>query len=135
MMERAAIERAVANVFGARASIARITPLSGGCIHHVSRVDLSDGTTVVAKVGGCAAAIFREESAGLAALAATGTVAVPRPLALETEDAVSVLLMEFLPPNSSPASDRAWRRLGEDLAALHATDAGNRYGFDSDNHL
>ncbi len=132
-MERAAIERAVAKVRDDRASIVRITPLSGGCIHHASRVELSDGTTIVAKVGAGAAAIFREESAGLAALAATETVLVPRLLALDVDQEPAVLLMEFIPP--APATDRAWRRLGEDLAALHACDAGNRYGFDSDNHL
>lgn len=134
MNPRAAIERAVAEVLGDR-RVSSVTPLSGGCIHHVSRIELSDGSSLVAKVGSPTrdAELFKAETAGLEALGATNAVLVPQPVGLVILDDASILLMSCVQP--APASPRAWRRLGEDLAALHGSDVGARYGWGSDNFL
>ena len=109
-------------------------PLGGGCIHDVRTVDLADGTTVVAKIDDAKVlGRFREEAAGLAALAATDTVRVPAVLECAVHDGRAILLLAHL--DQAPASSRDWARFGAALAALHAADAGSRYGFEHDNHL
>ena len=122
------------NEAGFSAGIDAREALSGGCIFRAQRITLTDGTSLVAKFGDAGArAQFEEEAAGLRALAETDTVIVPRALAVASGSDETVLLMTHI--ESSRASGRAWTRLGEDLARLHATDAGDRYGFDIDNHL
>ncbi len=109
--------------------------LSGGCIHQVSHVTLSGGVQVVAKTNRADhLPMFEEEAAGLRALAATGVVLVPEPLAVTGSGPTAVLLMTALHPQ--PPSSESWRRFGGELAALHASPApGSDYGFDTDNHL
>lgn len=119
---------------GLCAEIVRRSALSGGCIDRVERIDLRDGMRIVAKIGSTAdLSRFKAEEAGLRALAATGTVIVPQPLACEADGSTVVLLMEFIEPGS--ATSRSWQRLGADLGALHQTDLGHRYGFERNNFL
>lgn len=108
--------------------------LSGGCIHDVQSLTLGDGTIVVAKTTSAAeAGLLEEEARSLQALAATRTVHVPRVLAVvRNGSAGAVLLTSFIEPGR--VSTDAWRGFGEQLAALHRSDAGERYGFDMDNH-
>ncbi len=108
--------------------------LSGGCIHHVQEIRLNDASAVVAKTNSAAhLRMFQEEADGLGALAETETVLVPKPLAVIESDGVAVLLMTAIRHGS--VSEGAWKRFGEELARLHRTEAGSRYGFQTDNHL
>lgn len=133
MNPRAAVEPAVERQFAGREQVRAVVPLSGGCIHHACRIELQSGHTIVAKLAAGATSLFTEESRGLSALGATRTVPVPEPLGVVEIGGTSVLLMSYVKP--APATSRGWRRLGEDLAALHAAHAGPRYGFEIDNHL
>ncbi|MDY7108210.1 MAG: fructosamine kinase family protein [Planctomycetota bacterium] len=135
MSGEAAIERALADA-GLPTSIRSLRELSGGCIHRVCEVTLDDDSRIVAKMNRAdQVLIFREEAAGLTALAETNTVLVPRPLSVGAHGDTAILLMTALAPAPGTATDRAWRSLGEELAALHAVDVGRRYGFHADNHL
>jgi len=119
---------------GLTGRIAGRRSLSGGCIHDVARIELSNGMTVVAKVAPAhQASWLEEERDGLRALHATNTVCVPEPMALVHRETASVLLTSELAP--AQANDAAWRHFGEDLARLHQHDAGKRYGFQGDNHI
>ncbi|MEM7260755.1 MAG: fructosamine kinase family protein [Planctomycetota bacterium] len=110
------------------------SPLSGGCIHAVHRVDLNDGTSLVAKVAGASQrSLLEEEALGLESLAATGTVAVPTSFGVFAASDQVVFLLEYLEP--ARADDTAWRAFGRALAALHQTAVGERYGFAMDNHI
>jgi len=133
MNPRIAIEQAVWRAFEAREHVRSIAPLSGGCIHHASRVELASGRTIVAKVASGAKQLFDEELRGLGTILATGAIPAPEPIGVAELDGTSVLLMSYVKP--APATPRAWQRLGEDLAALHRADSGKRYGFDADNFL
>ena len=114
--------------------IASIRNLSGGCIHQVLEITLDGGRRVVAKINSLdAKKLFEEEAHGLRALAATKTVLTPHPLVVAADDSSAILLLSFVEPGAAAPS--TWRRLGADLAALHAADAGDRYGFDIDNHI
>lgn len=137
--EREAV-RAALDAAGIDAAISDISGLSGGCIHRVLRVGLNNGRTVVAKVNRAEAlGLFEEEALGLRALAATSRVIVPQPLAVTRHASHAVLLMSFIEPLRGAPDDRAWRRFGEDLAALHAAplpnDLARGYGFAIDNHI
>jgi fructosamine-3-kinase len=115
-------------------AFAGLRDLTGGCIHAVHAVTLASGETVVAKLGSAdQLPLLDEEAASLRALVETGTVLAPRPLGSGTFAGRAVLLVEWL--EAGRADDDAWRRFGEDLAALHAAPAGHRYGFDIDNHI
>lgn len=129
---RAAIESALSEA-KIDVEVRGLRPLPGGCIHQATRIDLADGRTLVAKIARGAATQFEEESHGLVALHATGTVVVPQPIVVHATGDLAVLLMSFV--ETAPPSSEGWRRLGRDLAALHGADVGERYGFDIDNHL
>lgn len=119
---------------GFGADIIESRALDGGCIHDVRHLALADGTTVVAKIGRAEQyGLFEEEAASLRALAATGTVLVPKVRSVVREGPVAVLFLTALEP--CPAGPDLWRRFGEELAQLHAADAACAYGFESGNHL
>ncbi len=138
MTGRAAIERALEQA-GLAGPPVTSRGLGGGCIHDVRELVLADGARVVIKINGAGRlGLFEEEAASLDALAGTGTVRVPRPLAVTAAGGAAVLLMTAIEPAAATAE--SWRRLGRDLAALHAADpptppGSARYGFEIDNHL
>lgn len=133
MSSRKAIEQSLHKA-DLEQTIISIRDLSGGCIHRVQEICLRDGATVVAKTNSAAHLhMFQEEADGLRALAQTNTLLVPRSLAVIESAGVAVLLMTAI--KHGPASSSTWTRFGEELARLHQTDAGHRYGFQTDNHL
>ena len=117
--------------------ILKIGNLSGGCIHTVFDVVLGDGSALVAKTNTSDHKLmFDEEAHGLVALADTRTVVVPQPLSCIEHERIAVLLMTKIHvPENSNASKTSMRQFGEDLAALHAVSAGDRFGFDQPNHI
>ncbi|BCK88793.1 hypothetical protein MIZ01_2599 [Sideroxyarcus emersonii] len=74
--------------------------------------------------------MFVAEAAGLDAIAATGTLRVPHPIAHGIADGHSYLVLEYLALN--PRGDA--RSLGEQLAALHRCSNG-QFGFARDNFI
>jgi len=133
MSSREAIEHSL-HIADLEQTIISIRDLSGGCIHRVQEICLRDGVTVVAKTNSAAHLhMFQEEADGLRALAQTNTLLVPRPLAVIESAGVAVLLMTAIKP--AAVSPGAWTRFGEELARLHQTEVGDRYGFQTDNHL
>jgi fructosamine-3-kinase len=133
--EDAAIDAALREA-GIDGPVTASRDLSGGCIHRVRELTLADGTQLVAKLTDAAQiGLFREEAAGLEALADTHTVLVPRPLVVTNAGGAAVLLMTAIVHGR--AESQAWGRFGRELAALHGADPGDvtGYGFDGDNHL
>ncbi|MBL8704318.1 MAG: fructosamine kinase family protein [Rhodospirillales bacterium] len=104
--------------------VARLSPLSGGCIAEVFRADLADGRQVAVKwspVGGLAVEAFM-----LGRLAATGTVPVPEVLASEDR----LLVLRYV-EHGGALSAAGERQAGRLLAALHAV-KGPHFGYDRD---
>jgi fructosamine-3-kinase len=133
--EDAAIDAALREA-GIDGFVTATRDLSGGCIHRVRELTLGEGTRLVAKVNDAPhIEMFREEAAGLEALADTNTVLVPRPLSVTNAGGAAVLLMTSV--EHGRAGARAWEQFGRELAALHGVDRGEGrgYGFDGDNHL
>jgi len=82
------------------------------------------------------AEVLRAEADGLAALAATQTVRVPRVVACFEAAGLALLAMEWLDFAPSPAAGFG-ERFGRALAALHAATppGGGRFGWRRDNWL
>ena len=82
---------------------------------------------------------IHEEAAGLALIAATGTVSVPRVLGCGMHLGTGILVLEHLEVTTRRSGDdAAWVDFGRDLADLHLAtppDCGDRFGLDHDNHL
>lgn len=109
----------------------RMTPVGGGSINESSRIEGADGTAYFLKLNDARYQdVFVAEAVGLAAIAATGTLRVPRVIAHGVADGQSYLVLEHL--QLSARGDA--RLLGEQLAALHRCSAGG-YGFDQDNFI
>lgn len=124
-----AIRDATGTTFRVHASQAR----SGGSIHHASLVQGRGGERYFVKANSLAhAANFAAEASGLAAIARTRTVRVPRVITRGATDTHAFLVLEYLELQALDA--RSGARLGEALAALHAHSAP-RFGFDADNFI
>jgi fructosamine-3-kinase len=135
MTDHRAISQALQKA-GIASPIQSVQNLSGGCIHTVVAVTLTDKTSLVAKINDAGSlSMFEEDMHSLDAIHRTGTVATPRPIVAGLFSDRAVLLLTRLQPPPVPPEAKHWSRLGRDLAALHSAAAGSRYGFDRDNHI
>jgi len=129
--------RALLRAIGASPA-ARVQPGSHG--HWSSTWRVVDGarTCFVKTAATPHAALLDAERAGLTALGDTFTVRVPRVLGHGDVGGTRWLMLEWL--DLRPLDAASARRLGRDLAALHAAPAwrgphGERYGFAADNFI
>jgi fructosamine-3-kinase len=114
----------IAENLGERLRSAR--PMGGGCIGEVYRVELEDGTPLVAKVDSDGAAHLDREAYMLRYLRAESDLPVPEVY----HGSETLLLMEFV-EGSSRFSEGAERHAAELLAALHGITA-DAYGHERD---
>lgn len=103
-----------------------VVPLAGGCVARAYRVDLDDGTSVVAKVDTGPTPTLDIEARMLEYLHGRSPLRVPR--ALRTTP--GVLVMEFI-ESGGGASDAGRVEFARGLAALHGQTA-SAFGFDTD---
>ena len=114
----AVIEQHIRATTGEPLQIGRRQPLGGGCINQAWRA--SDGKRdYFVKVNAAAGALsmFAAEAAGLAELAETATVRVPKPICHGSAEGQAYLVLEYLPLQGGDAL--AMETLGHQLAALH----------------
>lgn len=107
--------------------IDRLTPVSGGSICRVYRVERGCRQWCLKTRTGTPADFFPAERDGIEALGAGGEVRVPE----VNGCASSFILMEWLPP-AGPGPDDA-EQLGRQLAGLHSR-AVTGFGFSRDNY-
>lgn len=105
--------------------VATATPLSGGCIDAVYRVDLSNGETVVAKIGAPGGNLSCE---GWMLDFLAGHSSLPVPTVYLADD--DLLVMSYLPADGRLDHD-AQAHAAELLAALHDLSAPD-YGLERD---
>lgn len=115
-----AIEIKIAEITGAK--VHRLSPLSGGCIGEVYRVDLADGDALVAKIGFENSGLEREGEM-LAYLGDHSNLPVPTVISAADD----LLLMTYLEAGDS-LSDAAQIHAAELLAELHAI-TNDQFGF------
>jgi fructosamine-3-kinase len=118
------VERGVEAHLGERLLAAR--PMGGGCIGEVCRVELADGTTLVAKVDREGESHLEREAYMLRYLREKSNLPVPEVY----HGSATLLLMQFVEGNSR-FSEAAERHAAELLAAQHGISAG-AYGHERD---
>jgi len=106
-------------------AVDRVSPLSGGCIAHVWRVDLDDGSAVVAKTGQSDGG-FDIEAYMLRYLAEHSDLPVP-----EVLDVIPGMLVMSHLPASGGMNDRAQEHAADLIAALHGV-TGRQAGLERD---
>ena len=107
------------------------SPVGGGSINESYRMEGSSGARYFLKLNDARhLAMFVAEAAGLNAIAATGTIRVPRPIAHGNAGRQCYLVLEYLELGSRGNAEL----LGARLAALHRC-KGSRFGFAQDNFI
>lgn len=104
-------------------------PIGGGCINTVERVETPAGPFLLKTHPAPPPGFFAAEAAGLAAMAATGAVRVPRVEAVGED----FLLLEWIEPGR-PAPGYA-ATLGRALARMHRAGGVAKFGMEADNYL
>jgi fructosamine-3-kinase len=118
------VAEGVEGILGERLRSAR--PMGGGCIGEVYKVDLEDGTPLVAKVDRDGESHLEREAYMLRYLREKSDLPVPEVY----HGSETLLLMEFV-EGSSRFTEGAERHAAELLAALHGITAGT-YGHERD---
>ncbi|MBU1215243.1 MAG: fructosamine kinase family protein [Gammaproteobacteria bacterium] len=109
----------------------RATPVGGGDLNQVCRLQGVDGSLYFLKLNDARQhAMYVAEAAGLKSLAATDTIRVPRAITHGIADGLSFLVLEHLPLGGHGDA----RTLGIQLAALHRHTA-ERFGYQQDNFI
>jgi fructosamine-3-kinase len=105
--------------------------VGGGCINRA--VVLQDGDLqVFVKLNRADRLdMFEAEAAGLAEMAGTGTIRVPRPLCTGTSNGEAFIAMEYIALGGAPGDSQA---AGRSLAAMHRAVA-DRFGWHRDNTI
>jgi fructosamine-3-kinase len=127
-----ALEQQMGTVTGRPFAIRQRHPVGGGCIHAAWRVCDRDREYFVKCNKTASLPMFEAEAAGLAELAATATVRVPRPLGHGLAAGHAFLVLEYLPLGENQAG--AMERLGRQLAALHRQPQAG-FGWHRDNFI
>lgn len=119
-------------------SVSSQRSIGGGCINQA--VAVADGPrTFFVKINRASeVAMFEAECDGLKEMYESRTIRVPQPLCTGTctegADNVAYIVMEYLPLGSSGSGD-AWRRMGEQLAAMHRVTSPEGFGWHRDNTI
>lgn len=128
------IKRLVQNNLGTERSITTVKRVSGGCIAEAFQVVLDDGASLFVKLIVGEDSNFQAELNGLEALRSTNTIAIPEVVACQTDDSISLLILEWIQP-FSPQRE-FWPRFGHQIAQLHlANDSIGQFGFSENNFI
>ena len=114
-------------------SLTGASPLSGGSINKVYRLDTSEGKKVLkVNTAGKFPGMFQAEEEGLRELRKSKTVDVPKVFSRGEIAGTAYLLMEY--KAEAPQKPDFWSRLAADLAALHKT-TQPKFGFHGPNYI
>ncbi|MEX0959127.1 MAG: fructosamine kinase family protein [Burkholderiales bacterium] len=108
----------------------RAIPASGGSINRAFVLEGNGNRYFVKLNQPSRAPMFEAEAAGLAALAATGTIRVPRAICTGMDAGCAWIVLEHLALRATGD----WRQFGERLAALHRHGA-QHFGWERDNTI
>ena len=117
------IDQAITTLFGENTHIDSKRPVYGGDINETYCLTLSDGSAVFMKCNTLKnLSFFEAEAKGLEALWETGTIGVPKVLAIgaDKKNRKSFLLMEYL--EAAPKIPGYFEVFGRELASLHRAD-------------
>lgn len=136
------LQNALCTLFGEGTKIESTGRISGGDINEAYGLTLTGGRAVFMKANTKAnLSLFTAETAGLDAIARTGTIGTPQILGVGTDEekgGYSFLLLEFI--QGKNRGKNYWENFARQLSDMHRTSvtglvSGGKYGFDSDNYI
>lgn len=127
-----AIEEELRRVAGNRFRIRSYTPIGGGSINDVYRVEGEREHLFVKLNRADLAPMFAAEAAALREINLANVLRVPTPLCSGIAAGRAYLVMEFI--ELQPLTPEAMATLGEGLAELHGI-TRPRFGWERDNHI
>jgi len=130
-----AIEAVLGRELNHPAVVVQARSIGGGCINAAQLITLDDGQQFFVKANPSPLPrLFECEAEGLAALAAVGTLRVPRPISVGGGgNCPPFILMEYI---STGRPARQFSEIfGQGLAELHRSGQGAAFGFATDNYL
>jgi fructosamine-3-kinase len=127
------VYQALHRVQGQQSTIRRLQAVSGGCIHHVNRLQTRYATYCLKWAEAHKADMLRKEVANLELIAQTDTTPTPSIYSHgKANDQSYFILMEWIEIDM-PAED-TWYQLGRKLAALHGH-THEHYGLHYSNYI
>jgi len=126
------VQVALEDFFGASIVLESATAVGGGCIHHATRLETSQGPIFLKYNHPHEFGNFEAERRGLGLLHATSTLRTPEPFVTGQSDSHAFFAMEFLESGSRPSN--FWEDFGQQLAQLHRQTAP-QFGLDHDNFI
>ena len=128
-----ALSETLRQLTGHDVEIKRVETVSGGCIHHVRKLETSSGQYCLKWAGPQQANMLAREVQNLGLLRETNTVSLPHLYHhADTAQGAYFLLMEWLEPDL-PAT-MTWAQLGRQLACLHRH-RHRSFGLHYDNYI
>ena len=126
------IEAAILDATGEPFKVVSSTSVGGGCINTAYHLGNGEKDYFVKINTAALRSMFEAEMTGLAAMADTGTIRVPRPVAIGESDGNSWLVMEYVSFGHAGSGNQALA--GEQLAAMHRSTA-DQFGWLMDNTI
>lgn len=123
----------ISQVTGAAFEIGDRRSVSGGCINQGYRVSHGNTAYFVKLNQASALAMFEAEAAGLQQMQQTRTMRIPTPICYGAEGGSAYIVLEWL--QLGRGSDRAWQRMGQQLAAMHQANVADQFGWERTNTI
>lgn len=106
--------------------------LSGGCIHHATKIETAKGNFFLKWNTKDQKPNFQAEVKGLELIRQTETIAVPDFILLQETEVYSFLVLSYI--DSAPKSQNFWEDFGSRLAQLHQY-SSHQFGLEYDNYI
>jgi fructosamine-3-kinase len=107
--------------------------VGGGCINQAYQITDGRQRFFVKLNGASQVAMFEAEALGLREMYDSQTIRVPQPIGWGTAEGSAYLVLEWLDLGNSKES--SWRRMGENLAAMHRVTQAKGFGWHQGNTI
>jgi len=128
-----AIAQHIRQTTGTPFTIADRRSVGGGCINQAYRLVGAEGSYFLKLNQASQMAMFEAEALGLRDMVNSNTIRVPRPVCWGTAEGSAYIVLEWL--DLGRGSDESWRRMGEQLAAMHRTTSPQGFGWQRTNTI
>ena len=127
------IARTISQATGQEFAIANTNSVSGGCINQGYKISSDKAEYFVKLNDASEVEMFIAEAMGLKQMYATETITVPQPICYGTVDSSSYIVLQWL--DLGRGSDRSYREMGRQLAAMHRQGTAEHFGWERNNTI
>ncbi|MEY3300289.1 MAG: hypothetical protein RLZZ597_3549 [Cyanobacteriota bacterium] len=128
-----AIAQHISATTGIAFAIADRRSVGGGCINQAYHITDGHQHFFLKLNSAAQVAMFEAEALGLKDMYASQTIRVPKPICWGTTEGSAYLVIEWL--DLGHAGEASWRRMGEQLAAMHRVTSTQGFGWHQGNTI